>query len=138
MMLVNVCLRSCRNCKDVLPVFQRSTWFGCSSLSDNQFTGDFPSGITTLTKLTLLYVQATFSLGESLGHAAKTSRNHSSLSQSLVPSRVSDMGCRALVGNNFDGDALALTQMSIENLMYRSISVRSLVFSSAGAWGCST
>ena len=73
-MLVNVCLRSCRNCKDVLPVFQRSTWFGCSSLSDNQFTGDFPSSITTLTKLTLLYVQATFSLGESLGHAAKTSR----------------------------------------------------------------
>jgi hypothetical protein len=71
MMLVNVCLWSCRNCKDVLPVFQRSTWFGCSSLSDNQFTGDFPSSITTLTKLTLLYVQATFSLGESLGHAAK-------------------------------------------------------------------
>ena len=58
--------------------------------------------------------------------------NHSILSQSLVPSRVSDIGCRALVGNNFDGDALALTQMSIENLMYRSISVRSLVFSSAG------
>jgi hypothetical protein len=41
-----------------------------SSLSDNQFTGDFPSSITTLTRLTLLYVQATFSLGESLGHAA--------------------------------------------------------------------
>ena len=56
----SVCLWSCRNCKDVLPVFQRSTWFGCSSLSNNQFTGDFPSSITTLTKLTLLCVRAAY------------------------------------------------------------------------------
>jgi hypothetical protein len=60
MMLVNVCLRSCRNCKDVLPVFQRSTWFGCSSLSNNQFTGDFPGGILLLTKLTSLCVRAAY------------------------------------------------------------------------------
>jgi hypothetical protein len=50
-----LCLQCCLPCEGTT-----LHGLGCSSLSNNQFTGDFPSSITTLTKLTLLCVRAAY------------------------------------------------------------------------------